>query len=264
MRVYTLKANVNNYQILTPVDAGIYESYQHFNGEPHAIRLETLTVAILPPDQVRRVGDFPGLASHIPVFSYRSMAVLGKMLGVAGELMTLNCGNCEAEYMAVNVTCLIDALDENRSKVKRYRSSGRIMRILQYEFKKESLPEVAIFKIPETVLKEVYVTDGFVAQVVKACLEGFVFKLIWTDKDPIMLCPYCLGIIEEQVETCFTCGLDMRQDAPLEMSLAEAQDLKRSPCQFCGMRIQAWADPCPYCNQGRQRQGLQTGIAIVC
>jgi hypothetical protein len=262
MKIYTLKANVNNYPVLAPVDWGV-ERYRHFDGHPLAPPPDALRVEVVKEGQTLPAGDFPGLTSHIPVFSRRSAAALDEILDAAGQMIPLRCESCADEYVAVNVTRLVDALDERRSEVKRYRSSGRIMRILHYAFLRERVAGMEVFKIPQTVLQEVYVSEAFVERVAGRSLQGFVFKLIWTDEAAVILCPYCLGVIEEQTAHCPTCGMDTRRDAPLEMSLAEARGMKRVPCSFCRTRIHEWADPCPYCKRGRQRQGVQEDIVKV-
>lgn len=220
-------------------------------------------VKIVAAEKDRPAGDFPGFSSHIPVFSQRSMEVLGQTLTSAGEIVPLNCQNCDKDYLALNVTTLVDALHEAQSEVKRYRSSGRIRRILKYAFRVEKLKDVSIFKLPETPLQQVYVTAGFVENVIGSSLQGFVFEQVWTDAPFVVLCPYCLGLIEETTTDCPTCSLDTTRDAPLEMTLEEAQEIKHKSCPYCSTRIRAWADPCPYCKQGQQRAGMTTGVVIV-
>jgi hypothetical protein len=262
MKIYTLKANVNNYPVLAPVEADV-ERYRRFDGHPLAPPPDALHVEVVREGQTLSPGDFPGLTSHIPVFSHRSSTALGEVLTNAGQMIPLRCESCADEYVAVNVTRLVDGLDERRSEVKRYRSSGRIMRILRYVFLPEKVAGVELFKVPQTVLQEVYVSEAFVERVAGRGWRGFVFKLIWSDEAAVILCPYCLGVIEDQTAHCPTCGLDTRRDAPWELSLAEARGMTRVPCSFCGTRIHEWADPCPYCKRGRRRHGMHEDVVKV-
>jgi hypothetical protein len=260
MNVYILKANVNNYLSLGFAGEGVIALYRRFDGTPAAGEI------VLPPvevtDEALPASDYPGLTSHIPVFSRRAVDALGPLLTPSGELLALDCPGCDREYVALNVTRVADALDEAMAKVKRYRS-GRIMRVLEYAFLEERVGEAALFKMPETVLQDVYVTERFVQAAVDADLEGAVFELVWTDGAPVILCPYCMGVIGEETVDCPTCGLDTTRDAPLEMSLAEAAAMARTQCAFCGTRIPTWADPCPYCRRGKRRAGRGGGVAIV-
>ncbi len=262
MNIYILKANLNNYQTLEPVDQGMYERYRSFDGKPLSSPLDTLPVKVMGGKGIS-AGDFPGLAFHIPVFGQRGVNVLADLLASAGEMIPVSCTNCQDKYVAMNVTCLINALDVDKSKVKRFKSSGRIMRVLRYEFLKERLSGATIFKIPETALQRIYVTEKFVKEVAASGLRGFVFELVWTDGMPVILCPYCLGIVWEQTEECPTCGLDTTRDAAFEMTVEEALVMKREQCLFCGTRIRALADPCPYCKRGKRRQGVREKVVIV-
>jgi rRNA maturation endonuclease Nob1 len=222
-----------------------------------------LTVEIVEEDQARLLSDCPGLTSHIPVFSARAVEALDDLLASAGERIQLRCRNCDEAYVALNVTRVIAALDESAARVKRYSSSGRIMRILQYAFWEERLEGAGLFKIPETLLQDVYATQRVVKRVLDHGLQGFVFKLIWTDAPAVILCFYCRGVLKEGADVCPTCGLDTRRDAALKMSLAEATGMKRKPCRFCGTRIPVGADPCPFCKRGERRQGARRGVALV-
>ena len=262
MNVYRLWANVNNYRILLPVAGRVIDHYRCFNGMPLEDPSEALPVMFELENADTPVGDFPGLTSHIPVFSRRGAEVLGGWVSASGDLVSLRCRDCDDAYVGLNVTRLVDALDEDRSRVKRFRS-GRIMRILRHTFVAEKLRDAAIFKIPETAVQDVYVRYPFVAAVVDSGLRGFVFELLWTDASFLILCPYCLGIIEAATETCPTCGLDTRRDAPWEVTPDELFEMKMWRCPVCGVRIRQASDPCPYCKQGERRQGGRTGVVIV-
>jgi RNA polymerase subunit RPABC4/transcription elongation factor Spt4 len=262
MRVYRLSANVNNYRILLAVEGRVIDHYRRFNGMPLEDPSEPLPVVFELENADTPVGDFPGLTSHIPVFSRRGAEVLGAWLSAAGDLVPLRCRDGDDAYVGLNVTQRVDALDVERSRVKRFRS-GRIMQILRHAFVAERLRDVAIFKIPETAVQDVYVRHPFAAAVAGSGLRGFVFELRWIDAPFLILCPYCLGIIEETTARCPTCGLDTRRDAPWEVTPDELFGMERRRCPSCGVRIRNASDPCPYCKEGERRQGVRTGVVIV-
>lgn len=261
MKVFVLSANVNIFPILTPAQEAVLDFYQQFNGTSLSDSAQSMRVTLNQGQQPW--GDFPGLATHIPVFSQRAVDDLIDLLGEAGELIPLPCENNDQTYHALNVTRLVDGLDPDRVAAKRFSSSGRIMRIISHAFLPDRIAGLNLFKIPETVLQEVYVTTQFVNRVIASDLRGFAFKLVWADEELIFLCPYCSGIIDEEATACPTCGLDTRQDAPWEVSLAELQAMSREACSFCSVRVPARADPCPYCLRGKTRQGRQVKITIV-
>lgn len=81
----------------------------------------------------------------------------------------------------LNVTTIIDCLDYENSKLKRFPSSGRIMRVEEYAFHKEKLKDVFIFKIPEELHAHPYVTDEFKMLIEQNGIKGFKFVPVWQD-----------------------------------------------------------------------------------
>jgi hypothetical protein len=102
---------------------------------------------------------------------------LGEILEENGEILTLSC--TEGEYFAFNVATSIDALDESLSDIRRFESSGRIMRAVRYAFFGDRLKGAAIFKVPQIPRSEVYVTDRFQKVVIDNHLTGFDFASLW-------------------------------------------------------------------------------------
>ncbi len=94
-------------------------------------------------------------------------------------MIKLDCVDCEEPYFAFNVTTTVQALDLDRSELKRFESSGRIMRVIRYCFYPERLKGLTVFKLPELPLQNVFVTDPFVQRVQEGKLVGFNFKLVW-------------------------------------------------------------------------------------
>jgi hypothetical protein len=97
----------------------------------------------------------------------------------SGEFLEMKYGN-ESVY-AFNVTNVIDVLDENKSEVKRFKSSGRIMSIERYEFIPHLLEDQVIFKIPQQKVR-IYVTDKFVKRVNEHGLVGLEFVERWNNE----------------------------------------------------------------------------------
>src|SRR5690606_4645632 len=75
-----------------------------------------------------------------------------------------------------------------------------------------------------------------------------------SDEDPILVCcPYCirsLGTIDEPdepftlPEVCPRCGMDPRNDAPIEITLLSWSDMPKKPCAACGKDVPALAVRC--------------------
>ena len=110
--------------------------------------------------------------------SRHALDVLLPHIGPLVQLVPLQFA--EGEYAAVNITHVIDALDEAHSDIERFPSSGRISRILRHAFKPDRVKDELIFKIPQTP-RRAFVTDRFVKLVNDAGLTGFAFEPIWSD-----------------------------------------------------------------------------------
>ena len=181
MKVYILRADSNRYQTLVPVRADTWqEELARFDGTPFGTSWSPVDVQVSHEDEKNKdllPSDFPSLIPYIPVFSRRAIEVLGDLLQGNGEILPLNC--TEGVYFAFNVTRIVDALDTSRSQLKLFQSTGRIMRVIRYEFLTDKLSSFTIFKLPQFDKSEVFVTDGFVQRVQEHNLTGFVFNLVW-------------------------------------------------------------------------------------
>jgi hypothetical protein len=125
------------------------------------------------------MGDFPHFFGDVLLLSTRAKAILQDLMAPSGEFLEMKYGN-ESVY-AFNVTNVIDVLDENKSEVKRFKSSGRIMSIERYEFIPHLLEDQVIFKIPQQKVR-IYVTDKFVKRVNEHGLVGLEFVERWNNE----------------------------------------------------------------------------------
>ncbi|MGC9346671.1 MAG: imm11 family protein [Anaerolineae bacterium] len=261
-RVYLLRPNPAVSPSLRPLEP-VPDWYDVFEGSP------------LPPSlpflQVRRrnaslgvepLCDYPGLVDHIPIFSRRAADALSSLLMPNGEFVPIECGDCDREVVAFNVTRVVRVLDQKASVVAA--GDGEQARCVRhYAFRSRRLTGIPIFKLPETALKSVYVTEVFLDRVLEEHLEGFVFQVIWADAQTLSFCPYCLGVLHGDTAYCPSCGLEITGEDPVDMSLAQRDELRVKTCAFCGSEVPEPADPCPYCSRGVRRHGAQTGVAIV-
>jgi hypothetical protein len=181
MDVYTLGSLPDEYAALLTVDDGDLDRLQPFDGSPMAdawspIRMHWETEGGDPiPDFDITVGG--GLA-----FNARALEALGDLLEGRGELLPVNVeGDGGGPHWVFNLTHLSDALDEERSDVARFKSSGRIMDIDRYEFDPERLSGETIFKLAQRPRSQYYATDEFRVRVEEAGLTGFDFRQrIWS------------------------------------------------------------------------------------
>lgn len=181
MNIYLLKADANKYQNLILADEDNWNYFNSFDGKPLNYIRTDITVKVfdeqgksqnLPPS------DFPTFASHVPVFSYKARTELFDLLQNNGQYVPLTCGH--EVYYAYNVTDVADVLDKDNSEIKRFKNSGGIMDVAKYEFIPKLMSNnIVIFKIPETVLMDVFVTDTFVKRVKSSRLLGMDFRKIY-------------------------------------------------------------------------------------
>lgn len=128
-------------------------------------------------DRRNELGDFPTFWS-LPTVSKRASIALKDLLDGNAELLPIQ----NQSYFIVNVTRLVDALDEENSVLKRFPSSGSIMRIESFAFHEEALDNIPIFKLPQYKRVDVFVSQEFKDRVESANLMGFEFELIWPRK----------------------------------------------------------------------------------
>lgn len=181
MNVYILEAQPNSYQNIVPIQEESWDVFREFNGKSLSATWSPICVRILhdsSDNKNLRPGDFPSLASHVPVFDSQVLSVLGDILRKNGEILPLKCDH--GDYFAYNVTKIIDALDMDNSEFKRFKTSNRIMRIVKYSFRQNLLDKASIFKLPQSPLSNVFVTDVFVERLRSSPFIGFGFNKIWS------------------------------------------------------------------------------------
>jgi hypothetical protein len=82
----------------------------------------------------------------------------------------------------------MNCLDENKTEWVLGQTSGKRIRIKEYHFHRNRLPQSSIFKIPETSAGEILCSTGiqdaedeFKTQVEALSLSGLKFERLWSD-----------------------------------------------------------------------------------
>jgi hypothetical protein len=179
--VYLLSPAETKYCAFATKDGADVTIYERFNGQPMATDWQPVAITAADEDDETALLADHTLLGVVPVFTVRAVEVLLDFLRPNGELLPLRYGR--AEYMAYNVTRVVDAPDESRSKLTRFQSSGRIQSIQEYVFWPERVVGLSIFKIPQLIKAFVFVTDPFVERVKSARLTGFEFRKVWTAQE---------------------------------------------------------------------------------
>jgi hypothetical protein len=119
--------------------------------------------------------DFPWLGSDVLVMRPRAVLALRPMLEAHGEILPLATDD-DVKLFALNVTRVLDALDQEKSSILRIPGTNRIMDIKKAVFRDELLQGVDIFRLPHRA-SPTYVSQRFVDAVAAAGLEGLEFKV---------------------------------------------------------------------------------------
>lgn len=179
MTVSRLDPDNDKFHNFALVNETLAPIYHRFNGTPLGDEWTPLEImAADTDDELAQLGDH-ALLGTIPVFSERAVVALGRILEANGEVLPLEYRR--RRYFAYNVTTIVDALNEDLSKLQRF-SSGRVMAVDKFTFDPKNIRECSIFKIPQLLRAFVFATDHFVDEVRAAGLTGFEFHEVWRDK----------------------------------------------------------------------------------
>lgn len=172
MIIYTIVPESDIYHSLLLESSNDWDVFQQFDGRKLGDSWTPIPVKIY---RSLEAGDFPSLASHVPVFSRRALQSLSPLIGDCIEALPLK--NNVEELYAINVLDVVDCLDYSRSEFK-YFSDGEIMDIVRYAFKADCIRDKHIFKVRESPLNRVLVSEEFKNVVEGSGLEGLIFRLV--------------------------------------------------------------------------------------
>jgi len=103
---------------------------------------------------------------------------IGALLERCGELLPIVAEGDEP-YWVLNVTRLVDALDEAKTEFLRASKTGRVLSIKRHVFEPDALVGEQLFKLPQTPQGLIYATDAFVEAIKASGLTGLDFRPIW-------------------------------------------------------------------------------------
>ena len=171
MGVYVFTPDSDRYDSLSLAESVPYEALYWHGGEALGSSWKPLSVILHPGN---KPGEFPSLASHVPVFSERALTTLSPLIGEGIEALPLHCES-RGPLFAIHVLDLLDCLDEANSKVDRD-PDGDVMFIEKYRFRKRVVRGKHIFRWHEAPLYEVFVSEQFRDTVESAGLRGLTFE----------------------------------------------------------------------------------------
>jgi hypothetical protein len=181
MEAYLLKSDVDHYKAFQMCRSADLDVAFRFDGRSLKEEWVSLSVRPIDDEENERLphGDFPYLTTF-PVVSVRGFECLGNILSTGAEFLPLKWGN-QLLY-AINVTTIVDGIDEARSRLE-YLPSGPLFRITKHEFIPDLVRGHPVFKIKQDPLVNVYVNQD-VATLIRSCgLVGAQLRRVWEAPD---------------------------------------------------------------------------------
>lgn len=178
MIVYT-PVSSDGYELCHPINDDNFETINVLiNGESRQGAWKPIETKIICEDEGQQLieSDSPWLGPHALIFRPSVIKKIGDLLREHGELLDLRCR--EAEVVIFNPTKVLNALDETKSSVLRFKD-GRIMRINRYVLRPEVVQDAHIFKIPNLRVSPTFVSEHFVELWTSAGLTGIDFEKVW-------------------------------------------------------------------------------------
>jgi hypothetical protein len=135
-----------------------------------------------PQGHLRRRADMPWHGSNVMVLNENARRIVEPVLGDDVEYLPAYDTDGKNLFL-VHPWRLVDALDEERSDVRRFESSGRIMDVRKWIFRAEALGGVRSFRVPQQPHR-MLVTDEVVSAIAASGLRGTRFRLVWRSAQP--------------------------------------------------------------------------------
>lgn len=173
VKVYELWMD-HTYRTYEPTPKDGYKSYM-FDAVPVKERKFDKIYPSKYKDEIDKpIGDVFSVEISSFILNEKSYKVLYPYLKNHSQIFKIKSDN--KIFYVVNVIDIIDCLNYDKSELKYFSSSGRVMDVEKYVFKTEKLKNATIFKLPEFPKSISYVTEEFKKAVEENNITGFKFK----------------------------------------------------------------------------------------
>jgi hypothetical protein len=125
----------------------------------------------------RKYSDCPWCLHNVLVVRDRALPLLRPLLERYGEILPLA---SDEPVSLFNVTTILDALDEERSRIARF-SDGGILAIEQHAFRADVIGDAEMFRLPGRA-SSIYMRETAVRRIGELKLAGVAFDLVWADE----------------------------------------------------------------------------------
>lgn len=173
IKVYELWLD-HTYRTYETLTKGGYKTYE-FEGE----KVENRKFDLIRPSEYKDeidkpIGDVFSVDPTSYIINEKTYKVLYPYLKNHSQIFEIK--NEDKIFYVVSVTDIIDCLDYEKSELKLFNSTGRVMRVIKYVFKTEKLKNATVFKLPEFPKGISYATEEFRKVVEENNIKGFKFK----------------------------------------------------------------------------------------
>lgn len=178
LRVYR-PVVADGFEWVQPVDERDFDAVYRLDGQPRGTSWTPVRVRRIVSDGGVELSqaDTPWLDGQTIVSRAGAHPVLRNVLGGAGESLELALEDGQEQLWLFNVCTVVDALDESRSDLIRFPSSGGAMKITRHEFLPDRVAGLAAFRIPQA--RGLHLGGEAVAAISGRQFAGLHFQEVW-------------------------------------------------------------------------------------
>lgn len=185
-------AVAEGHEWVQPVRERDFDSVLQPIGRSLSAEWTPVPVRIIAQDGPERFesADLPWLGSHALVVRERALDRVASALDGDGEFLELDCVNDDEPLWLFNVTRKLDVFNEDTSTLVRSPSSGRVMRVLEYQFRDDMLEGVRAFRVSQ--VQTLFLTGAAVTDILVDEHVGHRFDRVW-ESEPAENAERCRG-----------------------------------------------------------------------
>ncbi|MEK5463529.1 DUF1629 domain-containing protein [Paenibacillus sp. FSL R7-0210] len=174
-KVYSLRSNEDSSDLMLDKSVSAEHPIElKFKGQS---KMPMWTPPLLYTNNKRKYNDFPRYLSGQPIVSEKVKDILFPIIAEEVEILPL--AHPELNLFMLNITNVIDCVDYNRSEIK-LTGKGNFARFIKFVFDFSKIPEKTyMFKIKETAVVQVFVTEAFKDLVELHGLKGLDFSEVY-------------------------------------------------------------------------------------